>query len=225
MRTFLTISIIIGLSSCSSYYYIPTMQNVMLFKDKNEIRASAGIDEYEMSCFQGGYSITNHFGTQLEYMSRRENDDFLVEGGVGYYFRFREYLAFEAFGGFGHGVIDRKNHILTLGFNRVYLQPTLGFVSNYFDLVFTPRFSKVDYSLDIKEDMSKPYAYTYDIYNMDKHSYYFFEPGITIRLGYKYFKVQYQYISANKQNRDILKYLDTNHSVSVILIIPLNNFN
>ena len=201
--------------SCETYYYVPTMQNVSLFKEKNELHASYGGDEYNLSCFQGSYSITDHVGTHITYMSSSDHNDYLLEGGMGYYLRYEKYLAFEAFGGYGHGMVEGYN------MNRLYIQPTMGFVSDFLDIVFTPRFTKVNYKSNIEGYFLQPYPYKNEINNIDKQSYYFFEPGVTIRLGYKYVKLQYQSIQANKLNSAALKYLNTNTSLSVLIILPL----
>jgi hypothetical protein len=222
MKQFILLTFLFCIVGCESYYYMPTMQNVPLFKEKKEIYASFGLDEHSMACFQGAYSISNHIGTQLTYMSRNKYDDYLVEAGIGYYLRYAQYFAFETYAGYGHGIVDNNSSILTLGLNRLYLQPSIGFTSKFFDFAFTPRFTKVDYKLKFNGTISSQYAYQYDIYNMDKHSFYFYEPGITIRIGYKYVKLQYQLIQAKKSDTYTLKYLNTNNSFSLLINIPLS---
>jgi hypothetical protein len=51
-------------TSCSHYYYIPPTQNIPLFTEKKEIRATASLgggDEINTFDLQAAYAITNRF--------------------------------------------------------------------------------------------------------------------------------------------------------------------
>jgi hypothetical protein len=216
--------LLICLHGCETYYYMPTLQNVPLFEEKNEIQATFGGDGY-MFNVQSAYSITNHIGSQLNFMTGKKNKYYLIEGGVGYFLRFWHHVAFETYCGYGYGRISSQNNIFSFGVNRFSLQPSLGLTFKFFEIAYTVRFTDVKFNLKTNGVISPPYEEKYGIYNMEKQKYFFYEPGITIRLGSKFLKLQYQYVEANKLNSDILKYIHANHSLSVLITIPLNDKN
>lgn len=211
------------LTSCKTYYYMPTMQNVPLFKEKKGVYISIGGDEHNMGCLQGAYSLTDHIGTQFTYMSRNNHNDYIFEGGIGYFLRYKDNLAFETYGGYGSGMVARNRENINMDLKRIYLQPSLGYTSEIIDIIFTLRFTEVNYNVNYSNNMPQTNTVDPDLYIMDKQNYFFCEPGFTVRLGYKYIKLQYQYIKANKLNSDVLKYINTNNSVSIIFNLPFKN--
>src|SRR5688572_358912 len=66
--------LILMLSSCTHYYYMPNSQNIPLFEGRNEARLSvkaATGDEVNATEVQAAYSPVNHLGVMLNYMSAR----------------------------------------------------------------------------------------------------------------------------------------------------------
>ena len=60
---------------CSHYYYVPNVQNVPLFREKNQYRLSGSYGlGTETKCleFQGAYSITDKLGIMTNFMSAKE---------------------------------------------------------------------------------------------------------------------------------------------------------
>ena len=236
MKKLILAIVIFVITGCRTNYYWPIIQNVPLFKEKNELQASIGLGNHDMH-FLGSYSFTDHIAGQLAFTNSHSlfpaltiinsltdgniNSTFL-EAGLGYYLRFKEYLAFETFGGYSYGMIEGDNYYnkTSVDFSRLYLQPSLGFVSDNVEIAFTPKFTKVDYR--IKENIIHYLSPNNDILiNMDKNSYYFFEPGITVRFGFKNVKFKFQYLGVHKLNSDQLNYISTNKNFSIFLRIPL----
>ena len=236
MKKIILMILIFAVYGCgSTHYYWPTTQNVSFFKEKNELMASFGYNNLgnvnnlgflDGFGFHTAYSITDHIACQFGYNSKSGNVNLdyaeVVELGLAYYLRHENYLAFETFGGYSYGMIKGDNYFYKTiaNFNRIYLQPSIGISSDYIDIAFTPRFSKVDYH--IKENIVyHPSPDDEIIKNMDKNSYYFFEPGITVRLGFKYVKFQFQHIEVKKQNKDGLIFFPTSNSFSILFYIPI----
>ncbi|MFZ4399589.1 MAG: hypothetical protein ACOYO1_06120 [Bacteroidales bacterium] len=238
MKRIISISLIFLFTGCGSvHYYWPTMQNVPLFKEKNEIKTSFGYSDYgELNdfgylggrCVDAAYSITDHIacqfvsGSKNNKVNSRDAYAEVIELSAGYYLRYREHLAFETFGGYSYGMVlgDDEFNKTKANFNRIFIQPSIGFASDYLDIAFTPRFAKVDYT--IKENTVYHLSPQNDIIiNMDKHSYYFFEPGITIRFGFKYVKFQYQYVAVQKLNKEELMFASSVNSISIQFTMPV----
>ena len=222
-------SIFIFNNSCKTDFYWPSIQNVPLLKEKKELMGAVGTGFIDMN-IQGAYSITNHIGCQITYndhydpFSSAFSSGQLFEVGLGYYLRHEKYLAFETYGGYGYGQTHGDNYYnrSVVNFNQIYLQPSIGFTSDYFDLAFTPKIIKVDYI--VKENIVNHQSTHNDLMlNMDKQSYYFIEPGITVRAGYKFIKLQFQYVEVLKQNKQDLDYSRINYSFSLFITIPLKN--
>ena len=67
---------LVAMTSCTRYYYIQPSQNVPLFKEKNECRAtiSYGLgDEITTVDIQAAYSITDKFAVMTNLMLARED--------------------------------------------------------------------------------------------------------------------------------------------------------
>lgn len=62
------------LSSCSHYYYVPNVQNVPLFREKNEYRISGSYgfgDESSCAEVQAAYSVSDKIGIMTDFMSAK----------------------------------------------------------------------------------------------------------------------------------------------------------
>ena len=103
--------------SCSHYYYVPNVQNVPLFREKNEYRISGtyGLGT-ETSCLevQGAYSVTGNLGIMTNFMSAKgidNNEESWAKGtyldaAIGYYKPLHKSGVFEIYG----GVSGSKQH-------------------------------------------------------------------------------------------------------------------
>ena len=93
-----------------------------------------------------------------------------------------------------------------MSFRKIFVQPSIGLTFDYFDIAFTPSISNVFY-YNINNSLG-PSNYVYDHINelSRQRSYFFLEPAITIRAGWKYVKVQTQFIGIHNFTRSDLKF-------------------
>lgn len=200
-------------SSCTHYYYIPAVKNVPLFKEKNEVRAMVayGGGEYiSATDVQAAYSITNHLAVSTNLMFAQGGGRDSVDNGRGQYFDFAvgyftpidKHFIFEVFGGVGtckqtHIYSLYTNQTARLMYSTIFVQPTLGFTVSGFDCALTPgftklHFSKVDYNFrNIIDDNGTVLANI-----ARRRTALLFEPCITLRGGWKYLKLQTQFMAS-----------------------------
>jgi hypothetical protein len=205
------------LSSCTHYYYVANVQNVPLFKEKNEYRFSGSYAEGDESAsveVQAAYSVSGKIGIMANYMTAMggdysgKQDDWArghyFDGAIGYYKSLSKSGVFEIYGGvggssqhhqyFSSGYYQSYSGTSDLSFIKLFLQPSLGFTYKIFDIAVSTRicqlsFNKLYNNIDRQVDQ-----FNYDDLNTiaQKKYYLFLEPAITIRGGWKYTKVQFQ---------------------------------
>lgn len=189
---FLIISgtILLSFFSCSPEY-IPNVANTPMFDGKGELQANivAGASGTDI---QAAYAITDNIGimanTSFLNQVSDTSDDFhkhsIYELGVGYYGDISDYGRFEIYGGYGGGKLEGydENNIFDdavtdATFSKLFIQPSFGLKSKYFDGNLGTRLSmvKINYSHnpeDIKEGFTP-----------------FLEPVLTGRLGIENIKL------------------------------------
>ncbi len=176
-------SIILSINSCAPAY-VPNVLNVPLFSKKGEIQlavntGTAGFDP------QVAYAITDHVGVMLNgsFSDRtfQESNDYhrhnFLEFGTGYYTKLEENIRVEVFVGAGNGnVVTVNNTTINANLTRFFIQPSIGYSSNYFDFSFTTRLAAVNVK-------------TGSIGNTNL----FIEPVLTTKFGSKYVKGMLQF--------------------------------
>lgn len=197
-------SLMVLTTGCSHYYYAPNMQNVPLFHEKNEVRATVAAttsDELNGTELQAAYSLTDHIGIMANFMTVNGGDAYnsgkgrYGEGGAGYYLPFAEKGVFEIYGGFGGGKAVNYYDASSwsdLRLNKYFVQPGIGFSTDYFDAVISVRVALLHYT-SIRT--SNPNSnIPEDVYYIVAHrNSLLYEPGITLRGGWKYIKLQTQW--------------------------------
>ncbi len=211
IHSLILIGIISLLGSCHTIYN-PTVINEPLIDGKGHIQASghAGSNGVEL---QGAGSPADNIVLLLNYNSYTPEDDRdttekplmdlnVLELGAGYYQRLDHTTVVELIGGYGQGNFENNypnenntfssfkpkgTPIVKASYHKFFLQPSLGFHHDIYDLGFTSRLSLVDH-YDIEEWVNggarkAPYDIGGDL---------FWEPGITVRVGYKLVKFQSQ---------------------------------
>lgn len=169
--------------SCAPVY-VPNTVNVPLFTNRNEIQASlhAGTSGFDP---QIAYAVTDHLGLMVNasFMNNTSDstDNFhkhrFFEGGAGYYTHFATRGKFETFLGFGSGRVSSlySNNIWTSSsdarFNRIFIQPSLGFTTKVVDLGLSSRLVLVGFNQD-----------------SERNSGFFIEPALTLKAGYDHIK-------------------------------------
>ena len=201
-------------TGCTHYYYVPNIQNVPLFREKDEFRLSGSYgagDESNSFELQGGWSAGKHIGITSSFLSANgHNSNNYDEWGkgsyidlaCGYYTPINEHGVFEVYGGIGgagqkHSFtgsnysVSGQAHIKS---NRLFIQPAIGFEFKAFEFAFSTRFCRlsftdVDYNLsDISDEWEINKLQTIS----DDGVYYFVEPAATVRVGWNNVKIQVQ---------------------------------
>lgn len=185
------LAVVVLINACAPAY-IPNVINTPLLSNKNEFQGkltvgTSGFDN------QLSYAITDNIGVMLNgsYNYRNDSDSYhkhyFVETGLGYYRKLQEAGRLEVFGGYGYGDVKTsenewsyQNNISSNAYyQRFFIQPSLGAVTNVFEGSFSTRYSLVNMHFR-----------TGDIDDMAMNNSYisFLEPAITVKLGYKYVK-------------------------------------
>ncbi len=251
MKIFLLGLSLFSLSGCTRYYYAANQHNVPAFQEKNEARLTGTYslgDEVEGFEIQGAYSITKGFaviGNACVFNPKsKDGKGHLYELGAGYYKplapefpRVSGKLVFEAYGVAGLGAA--KNfycypHYGAANFFKGYAQPSIGFASDYVDLIFSAKFGTAHF-YNINRTFSDdtcvydPTSSSYDdppeelvqelrLLN-DNSTPVFFEPAFTIRVGYKFIKLHYQWGGSRISN---IQDLNSGFNMNVGILVSLS---
>lgn len=226
-----------GLSSCTTAYYYPTNQNVLKFKEEGDVNASYAMDGRGYSTYALGYSFTDNIAFVSDYKTfhtyssgsdaKYKVGDFAWDNELVLYKKFEQNVIPAINIGYGFGEIDRNAYDYKLGFNRQFIQPSVGYSNDYFDCAFSVRFSRVHHNLKQSKNFqptgNMTFEEMYDFYDIGKTDFYFSEPALTLGFGYKWIKLRYQRIYVNKMSLGEIKYIDKNSIFSLNVIMNINN--
>ena len=218
--------------SCSHYYYVPNVQNVPMFREKNEYRLSGtyGLGT-ETSCLevQGAYSVTGNFAIMTNFMSAKgiENSaeswakGSYLDAAIGYYKPLHKSGVFEIYGGVGGSkqhhqyrseIYDPGNPAYNNfnagtsdeSFIKIFVQPSIGMTFNGFDFAFSTRFNRLSFNKTDNHIDKLLNDHEFEKLNTTAQTknFLFFEPALTIRGGWKYLKVQLQGATASYLNNE-----------------------
>ena len=219
----LTILCAILMNSCTHYYYVANIQDVPLFKEKNEFRISGSAgsgDESTSIEVQTAYSVTDKIGIMADYMSAKGGDagshnygsGNYFEGAVGYFKPVGRFGVFETYGGLGfsnqhHEYSGYYSNLNTgtsdLSSLKFYIQPSFGFTTKFFDIAVSTRFSALTFDIKTNNVAVDNYLFN-ELNGLSTQIHPYIEPAITIRAGWQYTKVQIQAeYSKNLTSEDI----------------------
>lgn len=207
----LTLFVAIFLNSCTHYYYVANIQDVPLFKEKNEFRISGSAgsgDESTSIEVQTAYAVTDKIGIMADYMSAKGGDPTshnygsgnYYEGAVGYYRPVGRFGVFETYGGLGfsnqhHEYSNYYSNLNTgtsdLSSLKFYIQPSFGFTTKFFDIAVSTRFSALTFNIKTNNVPGDNNLYN-ELNGLSTQIHPYLEPAITIRAGWQYTKVQIQ---------------------------------
>lgn len=231
----LILGLMLGFTSCNSYLYYPTSQNVLRFKEKGDINLAYGLDEHGYDSYNAGYSITDNVALISDFKTfHTYSSDSDIEYKIGDYLWDNELVIYKKYLdciypainiGYGFGEIDRNEDDYRLGLNRQFIQPSIGFSNQFFDFAISSRFSRVDYDLKQLKDIggSQSFEEYYDFRDVGKKDFYFLEPAITVGVGYKFVKLRYQIIFINKLSSGDIRYYDKNNSLMLNFTFKIND--
>lgn len=211
--------------------YVPNMVNVPLLKEKNELRATVSISDYQFA-----YSATENIAfmlngyiknTSVSNSGSYSGSDYstsrnLVEGGIGYFKPLTEDFIFETFvgGGIGKfaynntynssyiytGTSGSTNKTYSANFTRYFVQPSIGYSIDFIDFAFSTRIIQLGFNNINNVGYSDSDLRDENLSSISNTTYYFIEPALTLRLGYKWGKVHMQAVYSNKINSEELNY-------------------
>lgn len=208
------------LFSCKTAY-VPNTVNVPLFDDAGQMRLSADFN----GNFQFAASPGRNFGIMANALFRKdgENTDdlfgkgYLVEAGLGG-FKASGPLRWETFAGLGFGKTETRDFGKKFEAKgaRFFFQPSVGFHHDIFEIAFTPRlvagkFQKPETTYTTQELIDNR------LYEIDEPVWFFAEPAITGRIGYKWIKLQVQVGRSFKLNDKPLSFEKEMNSIGLIL--------
>ncbi len=195
------------LSGCTHYYYVPNVQNVPLFKEKNEFRFSGSVgigDESESYEIQAAHSVSDRIGIMGNFMYAQDNYEdnrygkgSYFDGAIGYYKPIIDedsgYGVFEIYGGIGrstqHHLYDNRARS-DLSFIKLFIQPSFGLTTNFLDLAVSTRINRLSFG---NANISKPIPSDQICpKELSGKNYLLLEPAVTARFGWKNVKVQFQ---------------------------------
>ena len=207
----LLIALALSMFSCK-VMYVPNAQNVPLMKEKNDLKASVGLEDVQVA-----YAVTDNIGVMANGFYKksdwtitsgtRNNKYFssrtLFEGGVGYFKPLSGNTVFETYagGGMGHvqynydlmddGALQEANEF---GVNmvRFFIQPAIGVQKETFGFAFSSRFAGVSFAEPDTLNYTPAQLAEEDIDNLSGDLYMFIEPCLTIRAGIPYAQFQAQ---------------------------------
>lgn len=204
----LTAFVLRMLTSCSSVVYTTVGQNVPLFQEKGEVTFSGGIGETSRAGginAQLAVAVSDHVAVMTSYYNLKSEEvgsGSYVEAGAGLFKRLSDQVTGEVFAGIGFGSHHNTTFSHPSGYSwdmnanyfKPFIQPSLGISTGSLELAFTPRIGFLSYT-------SHSDTYTngttmraaIDDYFQSKQNSVVFEPGLTLRLGYRAVKVQAQY--------------------------------
>ena len=213
----LVITLLIG-QSCGRTLYIPNMHNVPLMKEKNELRANITPTD-----FQASYGVTNNIGLMLNGQSVTTKDSHqynkgiygpraygqdnnskrhYIEVGIGYFKPIKKNGVFEFYAGSGRGKLSFNNedHVgrdkFSANFSRYFVQPSIGLTFGAIDIAYSLRYVNLRFHGSDTSEYEYENTTGKDLSEIEKHSYSFREPGLTLRVGWKYVKLHFHIASA-----------------------------
>jgi hypothetical protein len=227
------------MGSCSHYYYVPGAQNVPLFREKDELHISGSYGEGLESKginIQAAYSLTDNVGIMTDFISAKggnlSNNNYArgnyFDVAAGYFKPLDKFGVFEIYGGLGRGeqhheygsfYYNQSTGYADLSFIKLYIQPSFGFTSDYFDIAFSTRISRITFNILDNNISGNTDSYN-NLFTLSDKSHLFLEPGITLRAGWKSVKVQVQAVYSRYLNNPRL-YIGEEYHLSLGLYFAL----
>jgi hypothetical protein len=206
----LSLATAMGVTSCSPVLYTTSGQNVPLFREKGEVAFNVGyfgipdvvsdvpyFYDTDIKGYAGQFAaaIDSSVAVMSSFYTLKASDEWEVKGtyfdaGVGIFNHGKEFTG-EIFAGIGVGSMKNSYDFekIDAKYLKFFIQPSGGFTSKVIDMAFTPRIGWVTYT---KHSSNVTDPLVEDFFSQKKTTF-VFEPGVTIRMGYKNVKFQYQY--------------------------------
>lgn len=212
MKTISTLIILVAamyFTACSPVLYSSVGQNVPLFHEKGEVTISGGRCEvYDAKGFNLQFAtaasdklvvISSLYS--MKSFSTPSNGAWSGKGsyfevGLGKYgYSPENKWCYELISGVGYGSVKNNYDYSEVNANYIkpFFQPSIGVSGGVVEFALTPRIGLVTY-LSNSNTLSDAYdRERVDSYFEKKGTSLVFEPGVTLRLGYRNVKIQFQY--------------------------------
>lgn len=226
-------------SSCSHYYYAPNTANIPMLREKGDVRLNFnfyGTDEAEGGELQAAVATGKRTGLMFNLLSASSHGGLFqseaymsttppsgsgtyVELGYGFFAPIpKSKWVFETYAGVGTGKVSNwysENEKSKLGFTKIFVQPSLGWRTKYFELGISNRFAFA--SMRVKESTNHV---NQDVqYIKDHKSAILLEPSFLIRFGLKHVKISANYTHSGNMSHN---WQQETTGISVGLSIPFN---
>jgi hypothetical protein len=198
------------------------MVNMPLLREQGEFRGSISA----FNDLQLAYAATPHLGIMANGFTKSEsvtfNDGsqlngsgFLLEAGAGYFNAFHDLLSAEGYAGIGFGqvtseTVDSNGNGRTFNASgmKLFAQPGLGLSHRIVDFGVATRFAMVKFSNLQTTNYTDTLLAQDGFKDLDKPTFFFFEPALTARVGYQWVKFFAQWGTSLKLNSEALNFRD-----------------
>lgn len=220
------------LAGCKTVY-VPNTVNVPLLLEKGELRGTINPNNA-----QAAYAVADGVGIMANgFFQSSSNDEgaasgqdgrgYLLELGAGHFRPLGDGAVFETYGGIGCGSVRHDNWETTAGVRsnykfstsavKAFVQPSFGMTRTYFDAAVATRFVALRaFGVDTFNYPQERLRQD-DLLGVDKRTWGFVEPAVTLRVGYKWVKLFMQYGYSFKLNEAAIKRDETFSTVGVHL--------
>lgn len=213
---------LIYFTSCVPTYYAPNTHNLTMFSGPKQFQGRAAIQLSNRIEIQTAYSATHTIGLQLNTaFYKQDSGNEIVSGrmgeiGIGYYKAFGKNVFFENYGLMALGTVNNtfiepelydigiynSGHLNAKLF-RLSTQSSIGFRNKYVGAAFSLRVSHVRFR-DINGNLVYEDLDQIEYLNTNRH-HFFYEPRLTLWLGYRPVKAFLQYGGSYGFKQDIFK--------------------
>ncbi len=238
MRVFSSIALIgivsVLASSCGPTYYVPNAQNVPLFTEQGQTHASVRISGglYQTGFeLQGAHAITEDRAVMLNvHAINLENGGggYFGEAGYGLFRPLGKHFVFETYGGLGYGSLNNQYYTedgerqikVNTDYLRLFAQPQIALTTKVVDLAFTSRFSYINFG-EAPNIIGLPETVQQELqYIRNNQGNLFWEPGLTLRLGWDYVKLEGQLLFSGPFTNNDLNADPFNFNLGVTMKLP-----
>ncbi|MBL7934047.1 MAG: hypothetical protein JNL60_19240 [Bacteroidia bacterium] len=230
----LTLLALSFLNSCTTQMYVSNTVNAPLLKERGEVQLTATPNDLQAAVGVGRHVglMVNGYYKNYTGSNNYRHDGVLGEAGVGYFTPLAENFVFETYVGAGAGRVHKQEEFTGPADNtylasfdakasKMFIQPDFGYKSRFVDVVISSRFSFVKYNAftqsnypqnELREDYLENNRITGPLFV-------FAEPALTLRGGYKFIKVQFQYGLTINATSERIKHPYNFSSVGVLIDI------
>jgi hypothetical protein len=205
--------------ACSPVPYAVIGHNTPLLQNKNEVNLNvslnsgtdaAGFGVQTAWAFDSAWALMSSFYSMESAVSWDEPQDWNGKGryfeiGVGSFGKSKRNsgLVYEGFFGTGFTRIrnDYDVNKLDVNYMNIFLQGSIGYSVKWLDMALTPRIGYMHYTNKNYSFEDSEYQHRADIFFRENNSKILFEPGFTVRVGYKSVKFSVNYVTSTFTTR------------------------